>query len=118
MSEKFEKCEALNLDINVRHEKPGPGKWDYYVLAADVEKLLSEGIEVFGGRAGADFWSQSPQISDNHTGLLINIRPIEPKDTAESLLKEIVSKTECKNWNPGDWFGLVNRAKRLTGGGK
>lgn len=102
---KFPLIENLGLKL----VQAGCGYQHDCVNAHDVEKLLSEGVEVFTATEKA-WMTDHPE--PEKSGLLINIQPIAPKDTAESLLREMVEKWSTRV--PSDWY---DRAKKLVGGG-
>lgn len=89
------RAEELGL---VMHTTTLPFNW---YKADDIHQLLGEGLQLFGefiedidedGRTGGDFqwgYKLKPEKNDTRTALLIGNRPIV-KDTAESLLAEIV----------------------------
>lgn len=109
---KFPLCEELGLTIETR-----------YILAADLERLLSQAPVVWGqkNKYGVMEWGkyndeqmeiEGPSPFDTHTARLIGIKSIE-KDTYESLLREIVRESfplgETGN-------KLLERARRLLQG--
>lgn len=94
-----------------------------YVRAEDLERVLAEGVEVFGtnladsgqcaGPTPQWFFSLKREDKDTHTGLIINSKPIQ-KDTAESLLKEYLDSYTVTAGSPV--YSWYQRAKRLVGG--
>lgn len=78
--------------------------------AADVEKLLEDAPVVTAYNNNKLYWSTNNDDGDTHTARLVMMEPIA-KDTAEGLLREIVSR-----WNPEATDSLIDRAKRLLEG--
>lgn len=115
MSE-FKMCEAVGLTV-IDGNQGRCGR--YCILAADVEKLLESGVEVFGDVTSRafGFGQRNPPygVGDTHTGLLINIQPIV-RDTAEQILKEMISTFDFTSKNPMLHVvdkSLIDRAKKL-----
>lgn len=109
----FPFCEAVGLHVQRRDIG------DNVILAADVEKLLESGVEVFGDVTSRafGFGQRNPPygVGDTHTGLLINIQPIV-RDTAEQILKEMISTFDFTSKNPMLHVvdkSLIDRAKKL-----
>lgn len=67
---------------------------EYMIQASEVEKLLSEGIEVFGDeQSKEDFCFQKDRLpQDISTALLIGIKPIEKEQPVS--IKEVTEKLE------------------------
>lgn len=107
---KYPLCEELGLTIETR-----------YILAADLERILSQAPVVDMVEAcqmGGKSFYRTITMADKddaatHTARLIGIKLIE-KDTAESLLREIVYGL---SENQSKWATkLIDRAKKLLEG--
>ena len=113
---KFEMCERVGLTIH-DHAEPAYhlGK---YVRAEDIERVLAEAVTVYGHvKEGKPNWwgpRENGQFNDTHTALLINVRPIKPKDSAEQVLKEWVQYCEGSA-KPGTYDNLLYRARKVLG---
>jgi len=98
-----------------------------YIDPADLEKLLSEGVRVYGHKEHRYWDDHSPSDcsellpgtcyrNKDFTGLLIGIKPIEKPDTAEELLRELIAAQKFSHLNityiPEEW---AERAKKLLG---
>jgi len=86
---------------------------DVYYLAAEVNKMLSEGVEVYGNDTQFDIIKNPRPDAINgctHKALVINIEPIV-RETAEDVLRAYI-----KAWEGGPDFPgkeLVERAKAV-----
>jgi len=82
------------------------------IRAADVEKLLEGALKVY--RNSVTNWSEIHADFDTETARLIMIEPIV-KDTAESLLRELVEAdmTPPANEFPKKLYDILERAKRI-----
>lgn len=79
------------------------------VPAADLEKILSEAEQVYSSTISA--WTKHQFSYSEHQARLIMIEPIKPKDTAESLLREIFERDRRQRFiYDADW---EIRAKRF-----
>lgn len=98
-------------------------RWNTYSInAEDLERELEKAVRVYGtnlndnGIAAGDdpqwFLSIKREKNDTHTALLIGVEPIQ-KDTAESLLRDIVNSYWA---TPEQHNQLIERAKRLLEG--
>lgn len=127
MSEKFEKCEELGLKPEYITYTPlapsgslGPSapRSDFFIRASLFEKLLGEGVEVFGRTKDDVAWIKFKDVVDKYRALVVGIKPIE-QDSAEKFLKDLIKYCDG---GPGGIDSnareLYDRAKRLTGGGK
>ncbi len=109
--ELYPLCKAAGLSVY-----PGGAGMNVYCFAADVEALLSAAPVVYGwtnAEINKQFWSNEPNTEgssypNSHTARLVCIEPIV-RDTAESLLKELVDCTDNKK----AYCGLVDRARQL-----
>jgi hypothetical protein len=114
MSEQFPKIKECGLEVY---------RSDFlnvYVRADALEKLLSQGVVVYGkpdaiidhtGVGKACFYGSNDHLA-THTALLINVKPIVKPDTAESLLREIVddhSRLKDFEGKPVTWEPLKRR---------
>lgn len=118
-------CEAAGLVIMRSHwagHVEGHA-WQYAVSASDVELLLAEAPMMSLSKNVCQLWTALepldglPYTGDTHTARLVliqPIRPIKPKDTLESLLREII---DCPAWR-GSFKDLRDRAKALLDGKK
>lgn len=96
---KFEMCERVGLvpykgEISVdKCAIKGT-----FINAEDVERVLAEGVNMTGFQdqhGVAWIMGTAPRSdADTHQGLLVNITPIKPKDTAESLLRECLDRDQ------------------------
>jgi len=89
----------------------------YYYDAKEVDKMLSEGVEVYFTE-GMDHLNRSEILSGSatHKALLIGIEPIK-KETAEDVLREWVeymNGLHSAKWVNGE-TELFKRAKRVLG---
>jgi len=118
----FPMCEKMGLKVElmwpVNTVSHGANLGYSVVSAADLEKLLSEGVALhsYGSKAEwyTDFNRDFCKRQENAvSALAINIQPIE-KDTAEGLLKELLA--ECPSNIDIKWQSWFERAKKLTGG--
>lgn len=88
-----------------------------WVLWKDIEAALANGVTVWGSRrhselpTGWDTQKGYDAIPNTHTGYVIGIRPIQ-KDTAESLLRELINLDVTWLGDPGN---LIERAKAFLG---
>lgn len=84
-----------------------------HISPEDLESALEKAVRVFGVKyENGFFMGEKKDSDDTHTALLLGPEPIV-KDTAESLLKELVDLMdgpELLSKHPAD---LRNRAKRL-----
>ena len=89
------------------------------IRAADVERLLKQGVRVYGRmQAPSDLWTMQQLPADTSTALLIGIRPTV-RDTAEGLLREIVKMQMPAPHTPANgaltpYGELLERARRLA----
>lgn len=118
MQDKYKLCKRAGLNITKRTDVY-PAHTDIVdvIRAADVEKLLAGAPvvrarlydnEVFGE------WFDKAHEQDTHTARLLLIEPIV-KDTAESLLKELIEAdmTPPANEFPKKLYDILERAKRI-----
>lgn len=107
-----------NLKMNTVHLPEvtsylGPaGTWFPVVKASDLERELEKAVRVVGCKEGNENWIFSVErfATDTYSALLIGIEPIK-KETAENLLRELVSLTSGRPlWELDD---IVKRAKAL-----
>lgn len=85
---------------------------DYYVLAADVERLLECASKVWLCKSEMLQTAHLAEpVNATHTARLIMIEPIQ-KDTAESLLREFVACCEVDDPKLR-WGELKDRARQL-----
>lgn len=112
---KYPLCEELGLTIETR-----------YILAADLERILSQAPVVDMVEAcqmGGKSFYRTITMADKddaatHTARLIGIKPIV-KDTAESLLKEILEQLDLRLKEYGGGFykfeasDALERARKL-----
>lgn len=84
------------------------------IRAADVEKWLEGAPVVNAYNNDKVYWSTNNDDGDTHTARLVMIEPIV-KDTAESLLREIVQDHEalCRFQGKESEWELYKRARRL-----
>lgn len=115
---KYPLCEELGLTIETR-----------YILAADLERILSQAPVVWGqkNKYGVTEWGQyndeqmeteGPSPFDTHTARLIGIKPIV-KDTAESLMRDYLVEYEKFMRGEGDSISVepwVKRVRKLLEG--
>lgn len=105
--EMFEKCEAVGLKVTeLATNYPDT---DFWVRAADVQRLLSDGVTVYGSPAhglvspGPIAWDHTERMTDTHKGLLIGIKPTAPPVTAEGLLREYTNRISNDSHEFRDW---------------
>lgn len=86
---------------------------DKFYKKSEVDKLLSEGVEVYGWGEGCDWYPSTWRPKDSseltHKALLIGITKIK-QDTAEDILQELIDLKE-----DGEilcWEELHSRIKR------
>jgi len=112
---KFEMCEWVGLEIKGASYHYGD---TMVVRASDVERVLAEGKQVFFQKdthsTGMSYCCDVKDDLDTHSGLLIAITPIKPKDTAEQVLKEWVQYCEASA-KPGTYDNLLYRARKVLG---
>ena len=90
MSE-YKLCKSLGLKV---HGEPLG-----YVMASDLEALLSKGVEVFGVRdAPNTIWGKRKEPHrDCYSGMIINIKPISRPVSKKELL-DMFNKMCVPNW--------------------
>lgn len=93
------------------------GMYDSYD-AADIHRLLGEGVEKFGrGGLYQGLWTDRLSLgSDTHKGILIAIRPIVQETREQRLekaLKEMIDEAACRMF-PG---GVLQKAKDVLNEG-
>lgn len=120
---KFPLIEELGLKVLAKENGtmltsfPAQVGYDYFVLASDLERLLSQAPVVYGkwrpdGEHGwvTEEWSEK---TDTHTARLIGVKEIK-KDSAEDLLRDLLEKFEAGHGF--DMSPYMNRAKKLLEG--
>ena len=85
-----------------------------------VNEMLAKGVEVYGANRGEVIYGKEGYFAKDDIktkALLINIEPIK-KETADSLLKEIVRDFDL-DFNPEKWntrtANYIKRAKAVLG---
>ena len=87
------------VDIYKKNLHMGPKLSEWFDARVEpINKLLSEGVEVYGfmdrGKSGnAPLFYRELETGETHKALLIKITPIK-KETAEDVLREL-----CRRWN-------------------
>lgn len=89
------------------------GVCDWY-SADSIHELLGKSVEIFGNKNCRHWDDNAPPRTDigagvTHQALLIAIRPIKPKDDAESLLREYMASFDDNH--RGNFSEWVGRAK-------
>jgi hypothetical protein len=85
------------------------------VCANDLERALEKGVRVYGGsRMRSDeLWSSESDCTDHtRTALVIGIEPIV-RDTAESLLREVIKVAQFGS--RAEFDAWAERAKKVLG---
>lgn len=116
--EKWKFCRALNLKEEDMPQSIALG--DYFIPASYLEKEIAASPVVYKRRGlGCEFWDEvSP---DDHysseptdTARLIAITPIA-RDTAESLLRDMIKYGDGGNGLTLEMHGYLDRARKLVG---
>jgi hypothetical protein len=92
---KYKMIEEI-LGLRIVNPSLMPSSWNMnqdFVPAVVLEKILSEGVEVYLPDPSGNSSSILKDQYDTHTGLTINIKLIQ-KDTHESLLRELREKLD------------------------
>lgn len=79
----------------------------YAKLEAWHAEVFKDAVEVYGGSFKSTYWtfcSDKEHQKTTHTALLINIQPIK-EDTAEDILREIISRLEVTFHGEGGVYG-------------
>jgi len=86
-------------------------KGRHWILADDLERVLSEGVEVygFGINDGAD-WAQDSRGGRTHKGLLIGVKPIK-QETCRDVLKDALHMIAFSGEKYVDAYEVLDRAK-------
>lgn len=127
---KYPLCEALGVQLRTMSGEflnvPEAKGLTEVVLAADLERIIKAAPVVYGAERVrgemnrewlAPLTERNPPIGSTHTARLLCVQPIV-RDTAESLLREIIADHEallrvCPD--RAEW-PLVTRARKLLGG--
>ena len=96
MTNKYPRIEGLGLAY---HQWPSREIQGHWVLADDLERILSEGVKVHAHYKTDKprYWgpSENGQFDDTHTGLVIGIKPIpHPKtvEVTEAMIDEMLEE--------------------------
>ena len=114
MSEgKFPLIEGLGITVYA------PSAPDSYISAQDLERVLSEGVEVTSSDDQRCFYRGIDPNRPGHDlvqGLVIGLKPIE-RDTADKFVKDMHEYlSKFSGWNvPDDVKKFEERAKKLVG---
>lgn len=103
-------------------DKPRSQADSYYYCNNKFKEFLSKGTVVYSKNKCDErevyVWDSSECLAGNakSQGILVNIRPIEPEDSAEVLLKEMLELEQSITWRMPD--RLIERARKLIGAKK
>jgi hypothetical protein len=83
---KYPLIESLGLRIKTKYSK-GPGElaFEEVVSADDLECMLEKGVKVYMDKKADQRWRPIETHESTHSGLLINIQPIQPLTLEEKL---------------------------------
>lgn len=111
----FPLIKSLGLELIDGHRLyPDAPGYTKHVRAVDLEALLASAPVVYGVKDADDVgWCAHHDAEiDTHTALLVNVQPIR-KDTAESLLRELIE--QCDGETAMIPRHVYDRARALLG---
>jgi hypothetical protein len=119
----YPKCRDLGLEIEYHPDRTVPHMYAEtgFIKASEVEKLLGEGVEVTGNKMSSkspNNWAWDSEYTcdqSTHTGLVINIKPIEkPKPvTKAQIIAEIEKLMDACKVDFDETHELLNAIRTL-----